>query len=52
MFFIKPVMGITKIRVHKARAEHKPDFSNTLAHGLYMYKNQCKNQSEGLYVFC
>jgi hypothetical protein len=22
-FFIKPVMGITKIRVHKARAEHK-----------------------------
>jgi hypothetical protein len=29
-------VGITKIGVHKARAEHKPDFSNTLTHGLYM----------------
>ncbi len=36
MFFVKPVVGITKIGVHKARAEHKPDFSNTLTHGLYM----------------
>jgi len=27
--------GITKIRAHEARAEHKPDFGNTPANGLY-----------------
>lgn len=37
--------------VHEARAEHKPDFGNALAHGLFTQaKNQCKNQSGGLYV--
>jgi hypothetical protein len=36
MFFVKPVVAITKIGVDKGRAEHKPDFSNTLTHGLYM----------------
>ncbi len=26
--------GITTIRAHEARAEHKPDFGNTPANGL------------------
>lgn len=39
-------------RVHEARAEHKPDFGNARAHGLFTQaKNQCKTQSgEGLYI--
>jgi hypothetical protein len=31
--------GITEIRVHEARAEHKPNFSNALTQGLMQHEN-------------
>ncbi len=37
------------MRVHEARAKHKPDLLSPMSF-LHKPKNQCKNQSGGLYI--